>query len=47
MCHGHEMKWWKSEKTADKTAKETTRQDERAKAVPEKVVEEKELIPAE
>jgi hypothetical protein len=47
MCHGHEMKWWKSEKTANRTAKEATPLDEKAKAVPEKKVEKKELIPAE
>ncbi len=56
MCHGYEMSWWKSENTAKKKAKEVdpdviptiiARQDEKAQAVPEDKVEEKELIPAE
>jgi hypothetical protein len=45
MCHGYETTWWKS-KTAEK-AKETVRQDNKAKPVPEEKVKEKELIPAE
>jgi hypothetical protein len=56
MCHGYEMRWWKSETTAKKKAKEadpevlrtlTARQDEKPKAVSEDKVDEKELIPAE
>lgn len=47
MCHGYEMKWWKSETTAKNKTLEAIRQDEKAKAVREDKVEEKELIPAE
>ena len=47
MCHGHEMKWWKSDALAKQVIKEATRQQEKAKTGPEEKVEEKELIPAE
>ena len=56
MCHGYEMRWWKSKTTAKKETREanpdvmrtfTARQDETAKAVSEDKVDEKELIPAE
>jgi hypothetical protein len=56
VCHGYEMRWWRSETTAKKTTKEanpdvmrtlTARQDEKAKAVSEDKIDEKELIPAE
>jgi hypothetical protein len=56
MCHGYEMKWWKSESKATRTAKESpsevirtlaAQQDEKAKAAPDEKVEEKVLVPAE
>jgi hypothetical protein len=54
MCHGYEMRWWKSKATAKEKTREadvirtpTARQDETAKAVFEDKVDEKELIPAE
>jgi hypothetical protein len=56
MCHGYEMRWWKSETTAKKKAKEanpevlrtlTAREGEKPKAVSEDKVDEKEFIPAE
>jgi hypothetical protein len=49
MCHGYEMKWWKSEKAAREAKQNLVRakQDEAGKAAPEKKAEEKELIPAE
>jgi hypothetical protein len=47
MCHGYEMKWWRSENTAKKNTREATRQDQKPKAAREDKVEEKELIPAE
>jgi len=49
VCHGYEMRWWRSETTAKKTTKEanpdvmrtlTARQDEKAKAVSEDKIEE-------
>jgi hypothetical protein len=52
MCHGYEMRWWKPENTAKKKIKEANsdvirtlaaQQEERAKAVSENEVEEKEL----
>jgi hypothetical protein len=45
MCHGYEMSWWKSKATVK--AKETARQDERAKPATEEKAKDKELIPAE
>jgi hypothetical protein len=47
MCHGYEMKWWKSESAAKQHIKEASQADEKAKVVSEPKVEEKELIPAE
>ena len=54
MCHGHEMRWRKSETTAKDKTREAdlvrtlaARKDEKAKAVSEDKVDEKELIPAE
>jgi hypothetical protein len=47
MCHGYAMKWGKSETTAKKNLKEPAKQDEKAKIVSDKKIEEKELIPAE
>jgi len=54
MCHGYDMRWWKSETTAkDKTRKAdlvrtlAARQGEKAEVVSEDKVDEKELIPAE
>src|SRR5262245_51030964 len=54
MCHGYEMRWWKFETNAKKKTREanpdvmrtfTAHQDEKAKAVSEDKVDEKELIP--
>ena len=45
MCHGYEMKWWKSEAAEKKISRAA--KEERAKAAPEPKVEEKELTPAE
>jgi hypothetical protein len=54
MCHGYEMRWWKSETTAKEKTKEadvirkpTARQDEKVKSVSKDKVDEKELVPAE
>jgi hypothetical protein len=56
MCHGYDMRWWKSETRAEKRTKEakpdvtrtpTARQDDKAKPASKDKVDEKELIPAE
>jgi hypothetical protein len=56
MCHGYGMRWWKSETIAKKKTRETNpdvmrmltaHQEEKAKAVSEDKVDEKEFIPAE
>jgi hypothetical protein len=53
MCHGYEMKWWKSENAAKTTSRQAkpnvvqTKQDEQPEAVPNDKVGKKELIPAE
>jgi hypothetical protein len=50
MCHGYETRWWRSENTATKSAKQANVgviRTEKAEPVAEKKIDEKELIPAE